>query len=73
MTSTGTVYSCTTIHRGFPGFDTPFTVAWVDLPSGERALATAKDRLDELLRPGDVVVVEHDDDRDVLTFRKDDM
>jgi uncharacterized OB-fold protein len=71
MSPTGTVYACTTIHRGFPGFETPFTVAWVDLPSGERALATAKHRLDESLRPGDSVAIEHDADRDVLMFSKE--
>ena len=65
---TGTVHSCTTLHRGFPGFAVPFTVAWLDLPTGERALARAAIGCDDSVRPGDQVEVDHDPNADVLTF-----
>ncbi|MGK5553089.1 Zn-ribbon domain-containing OB-fold protein [Actinomadura kijaniata] len=33
----GTVHTFTVVHRSFlPGFTTPYTVAWIDLPEGAR-------------------------------------
>jgi uncharacterized OB-fold protein len=36
LSTVGTLYSFTTIHTGYPGFPTPYTVGYVDLPEGIR-------------------------------------
>jgi benzoylsuccinyl-CoA thiolase BbsA subunit len=36
LSDIGTLYSFSTIHTGYPGFRTPYTVGYVDLPEGIR-------------------------------------
>lgn len=40
LSRTGTLYSYTTVEMGPTGFDTPYSVGYVDLPEGIRIFAT---------------------------------
>jgi uncharacterized OB-fold protein len=51
----GVVFSFTVLHRSFPGFDTPFTIGWIDLDDGRRILARIEDGVSEGIAVGDDV------------------
>lgn len=38
LSGVGTLYSFSTIHTGYPGFPTPYTIGYVDLPEGIRLI-----------------------------------
>lgn len=50
----GVVHAATCVHQARPGFETPYWLAWIDLPGGARVLG----RLAGAARPGDPVVPE---------------
>jgi uncharacterized OB-fold protein len=72
----GTVYTRTTVGFGPPGFDAPYGLAWVDLPSGARAFGQLANP--EEVAIGDTVeievgVIRHDADGTAVlghVFRK---
>ena len=68
----GAVYSFTVLHRSFPGFDTPFTIGWIDLHDGRRILARID--ADERIAVGDNVRLDSGstDINDLATFRRAD-
>lgn len=38
LSTRGTVYTYTVVHQAGPGFETPYTLVYVDLPEGVRML-----------------------------------
>ncbi|GAA1544652.1 OB-fold domain-containing protein [Actinomadura kijaniata] len=58
----GTVHTFTVVHRSFlPGFATPYTVAWIDLPEGARVFGDVTGCPPERVRIGMPVEVHFTD------------
>lgn len=51
LSKEGTLYSYTTVHTGYPGFPTPYSIGYVDFPEGVRVIGQIECEHPETLQP----------------------
>jgi len=58
LSTSGALYSYSVIHSGPKGWETPYTVGYVDLPEGVRVFAHIGELEEHLIRPDQAVCME---------------